>query len=130
MSKPVMIELAGKSRQLRYDFTQIRKIKKQYNFSTFEELCKLTMEDYLPSVLMDGCMEKDGLTIEEIEKSLTGPDTDQAFMQFCTAFFPPRVAQLLTVVERNKDRLIEKLNDAGTAKQEPETIPPILPTVM
>jgi hypothetical protein len=123
MSKTVTIELAGKSRQLQYNFAQIRKIKKDLGFSTFEELCKLTVEEYLPAVLMEGCTDKDGLTIDTIEQSLTGPDTDHVFTQFCTAFFPPRVAQLLSVVERNKDRLIEKLN-SDAAKTEPEAPAP------
>jgi hypothetical protein len=125
-TQPVEIELAGKTRQLRYSLAAVRRIKTQYNFSDFNELCKLKVEDYLPSALMEGVIDKEGLTVPAIEESLTGPDMDYSFTKFCTAFFGERVAQFLAVVEKNQDKLLEKIDAASEPAKTEATIVPTL----
>ena len=111
MSK-VTIELAGKSRELRFNFAQTKKLKEQFQFSSYEDLIKQMPESYLPTALFEGATDKDGLSPDIIAEDLTGPQIDEALIQFCTAFFPPRVARLLTVVEENREQLVSKL-EAG-----------------
>lgn len=124
IGKDVTITLGGKVRELRYDFGQIKRLKREWQFKTYEELCKLDVEEYLPAMLLEGATDKSGLTLEVIEAELTGPDTDVAFTQFCTAFFPPRVAQMLSVIERNKDRLLESMDVAAKTKEPEKTAEP------
>jgi len=111
------IELAGKERELRYDLGQVRKLKKQFKFKDYEELAKnLQPEDYLPAALVEGAEDKEGLTIAGLEKELTGPDLDRAFIAFCTAFFPPRVAQMLAVAEETRERLLKEMDTENAKK--------------
>jgi len=118
----VTITLAGQVRTLHYNFAQTKKLKKEFKFMGYEDLIKLMPEEYLPTALYDGCVQKEGLTPEIIEGELTGPDIDNALIAFCTAFFPQRVARLLTYVEENREQLVKKL-EAGVKAEPPAETP-------
>ncbi len=119
-TEPTPITLAdGKVRHLRYSLGAVKRIKAKFGKDAIEVL-KTPPEDLLPFVLMQGLIEKDGITEErflEDEKPLvTGPMIDYVTLQFVEAFFGQRAKSAFELVYRNQEALLAKLASPEPAK--------------
>ena len=96
----------GSTRHLRYTLGARKRITEKFGTEPMDIL-KQPPEQLLPFVLMEGVVERDGISEEAIlENLVTAPMTDYITLQFIESFFAPRVAQ-------NLKRVIEALQKKG-----------------
>lgn len=116
-TEPTPITLAdGVVRHLRYSLGAVKRIKAKLGKDAMEIL-KIPGEELLPYVLMEGLVEKEGLTEQRIsDELLTGPMIDYATLCFVEAFFGQRAKSAFELLYRNQDAILAKL-----AAPEPKT---------
>ncbi len=119
-TEPTPITLAdGKERHLRYSLGAVKRIKAKFGKDALEVL-KVPPEDLLPVVLMEGLIEKDGITearlIDDENPLVTGPMVDYVTLQFIEAFFGQRAKSAFELVYRNQDAILAKLAMPEPAK--------------
>ena len=69
---PVMIDLGGKQRELRFTLKNVREAKKQ--FGSLAEMFKADVTDYLPELVFAGLVEKEGLTPDAVAELIEWKD--------------------------------------------------------
>ncbi len=112
-TEPTKITLSdGKERHLRYSLGAMKRIKAKFGKDALEIL-KTPPEDLLPFVLMEGLVEKDGITearlLEDENPLVTGPMVDYVTLQFVEAFFGQRAKSAFELVYRNQEAILAKL---------------------
>ncbi len=103
-STPTPITLDDqKQRHLRYSLGAVKRIKTKWG-KTFTEILGHPPEDFLPEVLMEGLVEKEGLTEQILlDELLTGPMIEYAQLQFIEAFFGQQQKRaVVMLLERNQ----------------------------
>jgi len=117
---PTPITLAdGVERHLRYSLSAVKRIKAKLGKDAMEIL-QIPGEDLLPYVLMEGLIEKEGLTEQRIaDELLTGPMIDYATFCFVEAFFGQRAKSAFELLYQNQDAILAKLAKPAPG---PETI--------
>ena len=134
-NKLVEVTLAdGITRHLRYSLGARKRICEKFGAEP-AKLLAVPVEDLVPTILMEGLVEREGITIERLmEDGPEGPAlvnsqmTDEVVLQFIDAFFVPRVAQnlrrVIEAVQGNGERALALLE---TKAQSPA--PGATPTV-
>ncbi len=109
-TEPTPITLAdGVVRHLRYSLGAVKRIKAKLGKEAVEIL-KIPGEELLPYVLMEGLIEKEGLTEQRIsDELLTGPMIDYATFAFIEAFFGQRAKSAFEALYQNQDAILAKL---------------------
>jgi len=122
-TEPTPIKLAdGQERHLRYSLGAVKRIKAKFGKEPLEVL-KTPAEELLPYVLMEGLIEKDGITeqrlLEDEKPLITGPMIDYVTFCFVEAFFGQRAKSALELFYQNQDAILARL-----AKPEPTPTDP------
>jgi hypothetical protein len=120
-SSPTAITLAdGKPRHLRYSLGAVKRIKEKWG-KTFDEIVKHPAEELLPAVLMEGLVEKEGITETVIlEELLTGPMIDDVMLIFIRAFFGVRQAEVVEQIDQTRRALLKTAVEASLKATAPE----------
>lgn len=111
------IKLAdGVVRHLRYTFGAKKRIHDAFGSEALD-IIKTSPEKLLPRVLMEGLVEREGLTEELLnEELLTAPMADYVTECFIQAFFVPRIASnlraLMAIAVTSTPELIDKMKKA------------------
>ncbi len=119
-TEPTPIKLAdGVMRHLRYSLGAVKRIKAKLGKDAMEIL-KIPGEELLPYVLMEGLIEKEGLTEQRItDELLTGPMIDYATFCFVEAFFGQRAKSAFELLLQNQEAILAKL---AKPEPKPETV--------
>ncbi len=118
-TEPIPITLAdGQERHLRYSLGAVKRIKAKFGKEPLDVL-QTPPEDLLPFALMQGLIEKDGLTeerfMEDENPLITGPMLDYVTFCFVEAFFGQRAKSALEAFHQNQDAILAKLVKPGPA---------------
>lgn len=97
----------GSVRHLRFSLGAVKRIKAQFG-KTWQEILAHPPEELLPPVLMEGLIERDGLTEESVENLLTGPMLEDAVLTFAKSFFGPRDQAVIDLIESKRSELMAK----------------------
>lgn len=134
LKKHVEVTFAdGSTRHLRYTLGARKRITDKFG-SEPAEILKTRSEELLPCVLMEGIVEREGLTEETVMETLVdAPMVDYVTMQFIEAFFAPRAAQnmkrIWEATQRNAEQVIAALEENVKMTTVPATPAPAPPTV-
>lgn len=122
---PTPITLAdGTVRHLRYSLAAVKRIKAKFG-KTFTDILANPPEEFLPEVLLDGLVEKEGLTEAVLmDDLLTGPMIEYAQLCFVEAFFGVQQRQTIDALLARNRELLEKA--IGTQAAIPLTGTPIV----
>lgn len=113
----VLVLADGIERHLRYSLSAVKRIKQQFGNTAEEMLQKTPIEDFLPKVLMEGIVEKEGLTEQVLcDDLITGPMTDECFIVFVQAFFGKRPAENLREFEELRQADLRNRRKIAAAK--------------
>lgn len=84
----VSITLAdGKERQLRYSVGSMRRLRKKYGASLMKQETLLSLdEETLPDLILEGLVEKDGLTVDDVAELMDTRRMKQIMEAFQEAF--------------------------------------------
>ena len=124
-SKTTPITLAdGKERQLRYSLGSVKRVKEKFG-KTFTDILNHPPEEFIPFVLMEGLVDKTGITEESIMEDLvTGPMIESVQLSFVEAFFGEQQKRAVdALLERNRNNLA-KIVQKAAEPQEATAAPP------
>jgi len=114
----VSITLAdGKERYLRFSLGAVKRIKDKFG-KDFTEILAHPPEVLLPTVLMEGLVDKEGLTEQVLlDEMLTGPMIEYVQLCFVESFFGDRQ-------RRTVEALLAKSREALESSLKPAPVPP------
>lgn len=124
---PTPITLAdNKERHLRYSLGAVKRIKEKWG-KNFTDIMGHPPEEFLPPVLMEGLIEKEGLTEEVILNDLiTGPMLEYVQLCFVEAFFGQQSKRaIMALLEKNQSALAKATAPEAVAP-EPESKPTVM----
>ena len=125
---PTSIILAdGKERHLRYSLGAVKRIKEKFG-KTFTEILGHPPEDFLPTVLLAGIINKEeGLTEEKLlEDLLTGPMIEYAQLCFVEAFFGVQQRHAIDALLAKNREVLQKAIGTPTATAPPPPPDPMV----
>ena len=142
MAQRVKVTLAdGQDRTLCYPLAALKRLKQKFaeefppkegatdNFLQHPVMRALAAapEDAIPVLLMEGIVEKEGLTEALIaEKLVEGPMLDGLALKVIEAFFGQRQAAILQNVREMQDATVKSAVDRAMAALAPATSPQIV----
>ncbi len=124
--EPTKIVLAdGKERHLRYSLGAVKRIKAKFGKEPMEVL-KTPPEDLLPCVLVEGLVEKEGITearlMADDDPLITGPMLDYVTFCFIEAFFGQRAKSAFELIHRKQEEILAKLAMPTTPEPKTDTV--------